>query len=101
MKTLTTHSAPQTTTDGCQSSEAAKLASLILTAAGESGAKNWRHGLSREQLAVVDDVKSQWLASRDASGVSAVHMARTIIAHLPECKFPRPKQLAQWLIAQQ
>jgi hypothetical protein len=94
----TTPSVSPTTTDGCPSSE---RASLILTAARESGAKNWRHSLSREQLAVVDDVRAQWLASREASGVSAVHMARTIIAQMPECKFPRPKQLAQWLIAQQ
>lgn len=96
--TKTTPSAPPTTTDGCPSSE---RASLILTAARESNSKNWRASLSREQLAVVDDVKAQWLATRAASGVSAIHMARTIIAHLPECKFPSPKQLAQWLIHQQ
>lgn len=106
MKKSTTHSARRTTTAGSRSSETASLAnlaSLIMSSANESArtrARGWRANLTPEQLAVVDDVKKQWHATRAATGVSASHLARTIIAQMPDVTFPSPKGLAEWLIRQ-
>lgn len=96
----TTRLASQTTTAGCPSNAKADLASLILQAANQSAARRtlgWQSSLTPEQLAVVDSVKRGWLATRKETGISAVHLARTIIAQMPECQFPRPKSLAEWL----
>lgn len=100
MKTATTHSASPTTTAGCLSSEKPDLASQILAAAEKSTARKpagWRAQLSDEHRAVIDDLKRRWVATRASSGVSAAHLARALVDQMPDCKLPKPKQIAEWL----
>lgn len=42
-------------------------------------------------------IREQWRADRHVMRVSAISLARTIIAQMPEYRFPMPKGLAEWL----
>lgn len=102
--TLNTPSASPTTTAGFTSSESSQqsLADTILAAAQQHReSRRWFDRLSPELRDVVADVRQRWRATKGNSGVSAAHLARTIIAQMPGCALPRPKELAAWLNSDQ
>lgn len=98
MTKASTRSAPPTKTAGCRSNAAPDLASQILEAARKDHKSvGWRARLSPEQRGVVDEVKRRWQETHKESGISAVHLARTVISQMTDCTFPQAKQLASWL----
>lgn len=76
-------------------------ADQILAAAKPHPRAGWFALLSEEQKVVVREVRDRWKASQSTSGVSAMQMAKTLIAKMPDAKFPSPKELAAWLNRQQ
>lgn len=78
----------------------ASLAAEILASAKPRSRKcGWYERLNDEQRSVVDEVRSGWQATRNATGVSATQMARTMIAGLADKGYalPQPKEVARWL----
>lgn len=73
------------------------LAEQILESARPRQKTGWFDGLSEERKAVVLEVRDRWLAGGAASGVSAAEVARTMIASMPDARFPSFKELAVWL----
>lgn len=95
-----TRSASPTTTAGFTSSESL-AEKILLSAQSSQRSLGWLGRLSQEQRDVVVDVKRRWRETKEASGVSAAHLARTIVASMPECSFPKNKEIAAWLHREQ
>lgn len=83
----------QTMTDGSRLSRAEQILSL----AQASAPTNWFAALPPEDRDLLVEIRDRWRATRNASGVSAASIAKTIIAQMPEHRFPAPKSLAEWL----
>lgn len=78
--------------------EASQRACQILSLAQSSTPTNWFAALPQNERDVLLEIRERWHAERHVTGVSASSLARAIIAQMPECKFPRYKGLAEWLI---
>lgn len=57
----------------------------------------WFARLADEDREVLGELRNQWQANRDAFGISAAQLARTIAAEFPGRKLPGMKDLAEWL----
>lgn len=72
-------------------------AAAILAMASSAKRKEWFDRLPNDAQSVLAEIRSRWQATRVATGISAAAMARTIIAQMPEYRFPQAKSLAEWL----
>lgn len=84
----------QTTTDGSHSSRATQ----ILAMARLASHANWFAALPPSEKSVLVEIRDRWRAERHITGVSAAGLAKTIIAQMPDLRFPQQKGLAEWLL---
>ena len=83
-----------TTTAGSRSSRAAE----ILALAQASSQTNWLAALPPSEKDLLVEIRDGWRATRNVTGVSAAALAKTLIAQMPETRFPVMKGLAEWLL---
>jgi len=82
-----------TMTAGSPSSRAAE----ILALAQALGQTNWLAALPPSEKELLVEIRDGWRATRNVTGVSAASLAKTLIAQMPETRFPAMKGLAEWL----
>lgn len=72
---------------------------ILESAAPSSASRSWFDALSPEHQSAVREVRDNWRRTREASGVSASQMAKTIHAKLVErgYKVSRWRQIQRWL----
>jgi hypothetical protein len=83
-----------TMTAGSPSSRAAE----ILALAQASGQTNWLTALPPSEKELLVEIRDRWRATREMTGVSAASLAKTLIAQMPETRFPCKKGLSEWLL---
>jgi hypothetical protein len=73
-------------------------AAAILALVEKRNVADWFDALPADAKDVLVAIRDQWRAERRVTQVSAASLARTILAQMPEHRFPATKGLAEWLL---